>query len=310
MDNKTYSDLLEIEQQLLKLSPNLSVFKEKYGPCDGQSPQWRRTETYGKQPSNPAHFDILAAAAARIAQLPESAFRVRLPDETLEYRARFIDGLLDYLLQQTSRSFRSDYLDVIDIPDGFYYRVELFGLPTIAVEYVRWLQLAQLHEAASSRLSAPTKSGSSVQKAGQELQEQIEEAVERAVVNERKVQRQKKRDAALFRAQVKLDMKSRDEALRYLSQFAGFEKLTEQQVRVLELENRGLGVMEIAACMDLDHATVIKHLECAKKKLKNYQENRRRKCLSGNDEENKRIQDLDESFEALRDAEFAGEQDS
>jgi len=159
MDNKTYSDLLEIEQQLLKISPNLSVFKEKYGPCDGQSPQWRRTETYGEQPSNPAHFDMLAAAAARIAQLPENAFRARLVDETSEYRARFIDGLLDYLLQQTSRSFRSDYLGVVNIPDGLY-RVDLFGLPTIAVEYVRWLQLAQLCEAASSRLSAPTKSGS------------------------------------------------------------------------------------------------------------------------------------------------------
>ena len=159
MDNKTSSDLLEIERQLLKLSPNLSVFKEKYRPCDGQSPQWRRTETYGEQPSNPTHFDMLAAAAARIAQLPENAFRARLLDETLEYRARFIDGLLDYLLQQTSRSFRSDYLGVVNIPDGLY-RVDLYGLPTIAVEYVRWLQLAQLHEAASSRLSAPTKSAS------------------------------------------------------------------------------------------------------------------------------------------------------
>jgi len=122
------------------------------------------------------------------------------------------------------------------------------------------------------------------------------------------VKQQKKRDAALPRAQVKLDMKSRDEAIRFLSQFPGFEKLTEQQLKVLELENRSLSVMEIAAVMGLDHATVIKHLDYAKKKLKNSRENRRRKHSSGNEEEDGRIQDLDlsyESLDALCDAEFA-----
>src|SRR5262249_37285540 len=87
---------------------------------------------------------------------------------------RFIDGLLDYLLQPTSRSFRSDHLGVVNIPDGLY-RVDLFGLPTIAVEYIRWLQLARLHDAAS-RLSAPAKSGSQRVSSHKKTPESLSEA--------------------------------------------------------------------------------------------------------------------------------------
>jgi len=123
-----YSELIDIEKELRKLSPRLSVLK-RHIALYGKHTKWGATKCYGDSLGDPARFNALISRAAVLADLPGAG--------TL--RERFLDGLLMYLIKENDAR-----IHVSEAKKGVPFASEILAAPAVSANYVQNL-VALIH---------------------------------------------------------------------------------------------------------------------------------------------------------------------